>query len=74
VKRLCNLWDTGQKSENGPSNPLASAKAGTDSSHKGLLSKPLNRKAPGLVFHFSELPTVTTGLLAFVFDIRREQK
>jgi hypothetical protein len=28
----------------------------------------------GLVFHFSEAPTVTTGLIAFVFDIRREQK
>jgi hypothetical protein len=31
-------------------------------------------QGPGLVFHFSEAPTVTTGFLAFVFDIRREQK
>jgi hypothetical protein len=29
---------------------------------------------PGPVFHFSEAPTVTTGFIAFVFDIRREQK
>jgi hypothetical protein len=28
----------------------------------------------GPVFHFSEAPTVTTGFIAFVFDIRREQK
>jgi hypothetical protein len=28
----------------------------------------------GPLFHFSEAPTVTTGFLAFVFDIRREQK
>jgi hypothetical protein len=26
----------------------------------------------GLVFHFSEAPTVTTGFIGFVFDIRRE--
>jgi hypothetical protein len=25
-----------------------------------------------LVFHFSEAPTVTTGFIGFVFDIRRE--
>jgi hypothetical protein len=28
----------------------------------------------GPVFHFSEAPTVTTGFIAFAFDIRREQK
>jgi hypothetical protein len=31
-------------------------------------------QGPGQVFHFSEAPTVTAGFLAFVFDIRREQK
>jgi hypothetical protein len=31
-------------------------------------------QAYGPVFHFSEAPTVTAGLLAFAFDIRREQK
>jgi hypothetical protein len=31
-------------------------------------------QGPGPVFHFSEAPTVTTGFLAFAFDIRREQK
>jgi hypothetical protein len=29
---------------------------------------------PGLLFHFSKVPTVTTGFYAFAFDIRREQK
>jgi hypothetical protein len=38
------------------------------------MGKPLNRLDLGPVFHFSEAPTVTTGLLAFAFDIRREQK
>ena len=28
----------------------------------------------GPVFHFSEAPTVTTGFIVLVFDIRREQK
>jgi hypothetical protein len=28
----------------------------------------------GPIFHFSDLPTVTAGFIAFVFDIRREQK
>jgi hypothetical protein len=28
----------------------------------------------GPIFHFSEAPTVTTSFIAFVFDIRREQK
>jgi hypothetical protein len=28
----------------------------------------------GPVFHFSEALTVTTGFIAFAFDIRREQK
>jgi hypothetical protein len=28
----------------------------------------------GPVFHFCEAPTVTTGFIAFAFDIRREQK
>ncbi len=32
------------------------------------------RQASGPVFHFSYAPTVTTGFIAFVFDIRREQK
>jgi hypothetical protein len=31
-------------------------------------------KGPGPIFHFSDPPTVTTGFIAFVFDIRREQK
>jgi hypothetical protein len=31
-------------------------------------------QASGPVFHFSEAPTVTAGFIAFVFDIRREQK
>jgi hypothetical protein len=30
-------------------------------------------QATGLVFHFSEAPTVTTGFIAFVFDIRRDR-
>jgi hypothetical protein len=30
--------------------------------------------ATGPVFHFSAPPTVTTGFIAFVFDIRRKQK
>jgi hypothetical protein len=37
----------------------------------GEVAEPLG---PGPVFHFSEAPTVTAGLLAFAFDIRREQK
>jgi hypothetical protein len=36
--------------------------------------KYLKGMASSLVFHFSEAPTVTTGFIAFVFDIRREQK
>jgi hypothetical protein len=28
----------------------------------------------GRVFHFCPAPTVTTSFIAFVFDIRREQK
>jgi hypothetical protein len=28
----------------------------------------------GPIFHFSEPPTVTTGFIGFVFDIRRGQK
>ena len=31
------------------------------------------RQAAGPVFHFSDAPTVTTGFLAFVFDIRRDR-
>jgi hypothetical protein len=31
-------------------------------------------QASGPIFHFFETPTVTTGFLAFAFDIRREQK
>jgi hypothetical protein len=34
----------------------------------------IERARPGTFFHFSEAPTVTTGFLAFVFDIREEQK
>jgi hypothetical protein len=34
----------------------------------------IEAEGSGLVFHFSEAPTVTTGFIAFVFDIRREQK
>jgi hypothetical protein len=30
-------------------------------------------QATGPVFHFSEAPTVTTGFIAFVFDIRRDR-
>jgi hypothetical protein len=29
---------------------------------------------PGAVFHFSVSPTVTTGFIAFAFDIRKKQK
>jgi hypothetical protein len=34
----------------------------------------IESQASGPFFHFSEAPTVTTGFIAFVFDIRREQK
>jgi hypothetical protein len=30
-------------------------------------------QATGPDFHFSEAPTVTTGFIAFVFDIRRDR-
>jgi hypothetical protein len=44
VDCLWKLWDTRQKSKHGMNDALASAKAGTHSSHEGLLSKPLNRR------------------------------
>jgi hypothetical protein len=52
---------------------MGSVVAGCDCPHV-VNAEADESQGPGLIFHFSESPTVTAGFLAFVFDIRREQK
>ena len=40
---------------------------------RGVEMEVADAQATGPVFHFSEAPTVTTGFIAFVFDIRRDR-